>query len=454
MNQVLIVEDDASLVLGLSAALEADGHVVRVARDGPEGLRLALEEHPDLILLDLMLPGMSGFEVCKRIRDHQMRCPVIMLTSRTEENDRVFGLELGADDYVTKPFSLRELLARVRAHLRRAEGGLAEVKEQPRQFRFGEIDVDFDRLEVHRGGAPPAPDPPGVPAPRVPDPPSRRGPLARAPPQGGLGPRGQPDDAHRGQSRAAPEEAHRARPRAAALHPDRARGGLSLRSGPSPRGGLGAMTGARWSERSAAVRSRLRAWTGRRSGARAALLALSLLLALSAGDAPAGQNGAPDPLATLKVGHWVRLDGPVQPDSIAFCEELRVLAGDFLDDDWSLRGFVTAVDTSRHEIVIGGIRIQVTEDTGYDSPKRSFRRFSDLRAGMLIEVEGAYLKNRRFLAREVDDESDEVPRTPWARNRIRIVAKVERVDAHKRLVTAMGFVYQLTDRTRIRSAIE
>jgi len=152
MNQVLIVEDDASLVLGLTAALEAEGHVVRVARDGPEGLRLALEERPDLILLDLMLPGMSGFEVCKRIRDHQVRCPVIMLTSRTEENDRVFGLELGADDYVTKPFSLRELLARVRAHLRRAEGGLAEAKEQLKQFRFGEVEVDFDRLEVHRAG--------------------------------------------------------------------------------------------------------------------------------------------------------------------------------------------------------------------------------------------------------------------------------------------------------------
>jgi hypothetical protein len=198
------------------------------------------------------------------------------------------------------------------------------------------------------------------------------------------------------------------------------------------------------------------------TGARicAAALATSLLLALSAwaaaaGQAPAGRNAGPaDPLATLKVGHWVRLDGPLQPDSIAFCEELRILAGDFLDDDWSLRGFVTAVDTSRREIVIGGVRIQATEDTGFDSPKKSFRKFSDLRAGMLLEVEGAYLKNRRFLAREVDDESDEVPRTPWVRNRIRIVAKVERVDARRRLVTAMGFVFQLTDRTRIRSAIE
>ena len=152
MNQVLIIEDDASLVVGLSAALEADGHKVLAARDGPEGLRLALEQRPDLILLDLMLPGMSGFEICKRIRDGRLTCPVIMLTSRAEENDRVFGLELGADDYVTKPFSLRELLARVRAHLRRAEGVPEGEKSHPRQFRFGEIAVDFDRLEVRASG--------------------------------------------------------------------------------------------------------------------------------------------------------------------------------------------------------------------------------------------------------------------------------------------------------------
>jgi len=202
-------------------------------------------------------------------------------------------------------------------------------------------------------------------------------------------------------------------------------------------------------------RDRLRAG---RLGGRAALLALALLLALSAGraapaGAQAGRNGA-DPLATLKVGRWIRLDGPLQTDSTALCEELWLLTGDFLDDDWSLRGLVTAVDTSKKEIVIGGIHIQVTGDTGFDSPKKSFQSFSDLRAGSLLEVEGAYLKNRRFLAGEVDDESDDVPRTPWAKNRVRIVAKVERVDARKRLVTAMGFVFQLTDRTRIRSAIE
>jgi two-component system alkaline phosphatase synthesis response regulator PhoP len=152
MNRVLLVEDDDALVLGLTAALEEEGHQVRVARTGPEGLRLALEEPPDLILLDLMLPGMSGFEVCKRIRDQHLRCPVIMLTSRSEENDRVFGLELGADDYVTKPFSLRELLARVRAHLRRAEAAGPEEKAPPSRFRLGDAVIDLDRHEVRRAG--------------------------------------------------------------------------------------------------------------------------------------------------------------------------------------------------------------------------------------------------------------------------------------------------------------
>ena len=151
MNRVLIVEDDNSLVFGLSAALEAEGHEVEVARTGPDGLRIALETRPDLILLDLMLPGMSGFELCKRLRDQRVRCPVIILTSRAEENDRVFGLELGADDYVTKPFSLRELLARVRAQLRRGESEAAGG-QRPRRFQFGDVLVDFDRLEVHRSG--------------------------------------------------------------------------------------------------------------------------------------------------------------------------------------------------------------------------------------------------------------------------------------------------------------
>ena len=152
MRRVLIIEDDESMVFGLTGALEAEGYDVRSAATGPEGLQQVIDDLPDLIILDLMLPGMSGFEICKRVRDRQIRCPIIMLTSRSEENDRVFGLELGADDYVTKPFSLRELLARVRAHLRRGETDMAGAGIPPSRVRIGEVLVDLDRHEVHRAG--------------------------------------------------------------------------------------------------------------------------------------------------------------------------------------------------------------------------------------------------------------------------------------------------------------
>jgi two-component system alkaline phosphatase synthesis response regulator PhoP len=152
MKRVLIIEDDESMVFGLTGALEADGYDVDSARTGPEGLQKVLDERPDLVILDLMLPGMSGFELCKRVRDRQIRSPIIMLTSRSEENDRVFGLELGADDYVTKPFSLRELLARVRAHLRREDAEATGSGASAARVRIGDVIVDLDRHEVHRAG--------------------------------------------------------------------------------------------------------------------------------------------------------------------------------------------------------------------------------------------------------------------------------------------------------------
>ena len=164
--------------------------------------------------------------------------------------------------------------------------------------------------------------------------------------------------------------------------------------------------------------------------------------------------GATDPLVGLKTGHWVQLEGALQGDSTASCDELRILTGDFMDDDWSVRGYAQTIDTSKDEIVIGGIRTQVTETTGFDSPRPDFRKLADINTGVLLEVEGTYLKHRRFIAHEVDDESDENVRPPWPRNRIRIVAKVERVDSRRRLVTVMSYVFQLTDKTRIRSVIE
>ncbi|MDZ7359725.1 MAG: response regulator transcription factor [candidate division KSB1 bacterium] len=153
MKKILIVEDDAAIVLGLEGALQNEGYETLTARTGPDGWRLAKEQQPDLLILDLMLPGMSGLEICKRLRDDGLKTPVIMLTSKAEENDKVLGLELGADDYVTKPFGLRELLARVKAHLRREE--VAAAPESPKtleKFCFDEVVVDFKRHEVYKAG--------------------------------------------------------------------------------------------------------------------------------------------------------------------------------------------------------------------------------------------------------------------------------------------------------------
>ena len=116
---ILIVEDEQSIVDILSFNLTKEGYNTLEALDGPTGLQLALEQNPDLVLLDLMLPKMSGFDVCKKIREAGSAVPIVMLTAREEEDDKVLGLELGADDYITKPFKNRELMARVKANIRR-----------------------------------------------------------------------------------------------------------------------------------------------------------------------------------------------------------------------------------------------------------------------------------------------------------------------------------------------
>lgn len=153
MKKILIIEDDAALVLGLEHALQGEGHETIIARTGTDGYRLAKKQTVDLILLDVMLPGMSGLEVCKRLRDEGHKTPVLMLTSKAEENDKVLGLELGADDYLTKPFSVRELLARVKAQLRR-EKVSAPAKRAPKmeKFAFGNVVVDLKRHEVFKDG--------------------------------------------------------------------------------------------------------------------------------------------------------------------------------------------------------------------------------------------------------------------------------------------------------------
>jgi two-component system alkaline phosphatase synthesis response regulator PhoP len=149
MARILIVEDEQDILSVLEYNLRQAGHDVTTTRSGRDGLRLGKELHPDLILLDLMLPNMSGYELCRKVRTEGVRTPIVMLTARGEESDRVLGLDLGADDYITKPFSVRELLARVRAVLRRTSSGPA-----PDQARFGDVTIDFKRFEASRGGTP------------------------------------------------------------------------------------------------------------------------------------------------------------------------------------------------------------------------------------------------------------------------------------------------------------
>ena len=146
MARILVVEDEPPLALGLEDDLKLEGYEVEVARDGETASRRAREQEFDLIILDVMLPHKDGFEVCRELRRAGLRMPVILLTAKTQESDKVLGLELGADDYVTKPFSPRELRARVKAALRRAAGEMPEI------YRFGDAEVDFTRCELRRGG--------------------------------------------------------------------------------------------------------------------------------------------------------------------------------------------------------------------------------------------------------------------------------------------------------------
>jgi DNA-binding response OmpR family regulator len=147
-----VVEDDPSIALGLRINLEGDGYAVLSAEDGERGLSLATEHNPDLIILDVMLPKMNGLEVLQAIRERGRMMPIIVLSARTGEMDKVAGLELGAEDYVAKPFSLAELLARVRAALRR--GPRAPEAPAPVVRLFGDVRVDVAARTVTRAGVP------------------------------------------------------------------------------------------------------------------------------------------------------------------------------------------------------------------------------------------------------------------------------------------------------------
>jgi DNA-binding response OmpR family regulator len=146
--RILVVEDEIGIAMALEDDLKQEGYEVEMSGNGEDASRLARERAFDLVLLDVMLPGKDGFEVCRDLRRAGLRIPIILLTAKTQEAEKVMGLELGADDYVTKPYSPRELRARIKAALRRSSGEVPEV------YRFADLEVDFTRHEVRRAGAP------------------------------------------------------------------------------------------------------------------------------------------------------------------------------------------------------------------------------------------------------------------------------------------------------------
>jgi two-component system alkaline phosphatase synthesis response regulator PhoP len=149
-SKILIVEDEPAMVAGLRDNFEYEGYEVISAEDGVSGLDKALSDNPDLVVLDVMMPRMSGLDVCKQLKAKRPSVPIIMLTARGQEIDKVVGLELGADDYVTKPFSIRELLARVRAILRRTDG----TKRKLSRYKFFDVDLDFETYRAKKNGEP------------------------------------------------------------------------------------------------------------------------------------------------------------------------------------------------------------------------------------------------------------------------------------------------------------
>ena len=147
MKTILVIEDDISILRGVKDNLEYEGYTVLSETNGINGLQLALEKKPDLVLLDIMLPGMNGYEICRRLKKEKPELPVIMITARGSEMDKVSGLDIGADDYVTKPFRITELMARIRAVLRRGAVGPGII---PDEYCFGKIKLNFKKQKAFR----------------------------------------------------------------------------------------------------------------------------------------------------------------------------------------------------------------------------------------------------------------------------------------------------------------
>lgn len=148
MSKILVIEDDATILEGINDTLRFHGYSVLEALNGQEGLKIAQKEHPDLIILDIMLPDHDGFEILKKIRETDREIPIIMLTARSQESDKLLGFELGADDYVTKPFSVKVLMARIKAVLKRS----GSRKSQEKELVIGDAVINLKNFEIHKKG--------------------------------------------------------------------------------------------------------------------------------------------------------------------------------------------------------------------------------------------------------------------------------------------------------------
>jgi len=153
MKKILIIEDDRTIVEALEDTFKFHGFDVLTAANGKEGYRLLVEQNPDLIILDIMLPGLDGFDICKKIRDEGQHIPIIMLTAKSQESDKLLGFELGADDYVTKPFSVKELVARVNAILKRSMGiNQSHEDKKGKIVKVGKVEINFKNFTIVREG--------------------------------------------------------------------------------------------------------------------------------------------------------------------------------------------------------------------------------------------------------------------------------------------------------------
>jgi len=148
MKKILIIEDEVNMIEGLRFNLEARDYMVIASQDGETGIKRAIKEQPDLIILDLMLPGINGYEVCKKLKESKPEIPIVMLTAKSQESDIITGLDLGADDYITKPFSILELMARINAMLRRSSTN-STISDQ---FHFRNIEINFRKYEAFKDG--------------------------------------------------------------------------------------------------------------------------------------------------------------------------------------------------------------------------------------------------------------------------------------------------------------